>query len=400
VKLENVPVTDQDSAITRWMSIAGKALCLGVIAGITFDVSGGLIDPLLGTAIVIGPVCLLASYGARIMLSPRYRTIEVRSDDVLVPPHRLARHRIRAAYVVMRKHDGRESPAVEIRTRRGDLHRIFVADQATAHALVDAMGCGRGGKAVRLELGRSLRRLLHPLLALGALFAGFAVLVFALLIVQLVADTKPSGSHFGLMLCIVSAIIYELLKKGVAPPVVTIGSDGIEVKRGYRTWRIPREQIARVGVDEKEGTLAVLRRGARSIVVHGILLDRPLLTTAAAEIERRLTAETNDQHPRAAAFDRGARDVAQWKVGLRATLDAGYRAAGVTLDDASAVLQSPTASVEQRVGAALALRVAGEPPERIRVAAESVVDPKLRVAIEAIADDEDERLEKTLKALR
>ncbi|MDB4946044.1 MAG: hypothetical protein JWP97_5578, partial [Labilithrix sp.] len=43
---------------------------------------------------------------------------------------------------------------------------------------------------------------------------------------------------------------------------------------------------------------------------------------------------------------------------------------------------------EQRVGAALALRVAGEPPARIRVAAEAVVHEPTRQVLDALASDD------------
>src|SRR5207253_2417754 len=104
------------------------------------------------------------------------------------------------------------------------------------------------------------------------------------------------------------------------------------------------------------------------------------LDTIAGETERRFRVE--EVHPRAAAFERGGekRDVGAWKSALRGTLDAGYRAAGTTVEDANAVLASTGSTIEQRLGAALALRVAGEPPQRIRIAADGMVDPKLRVA--------------------
>jgi hypothetical protein len=400
MKLENVPVTGQDFAISRWMSIVGKALTLGGLGLLTlFGEQTSLVAAL---GLVIGPLCVLGSYASRVVLPPMRGSIEVRPDAVVVRTHFLSqtipRRRVRSAYVVMRKHEGVEKPAVEIRTRGRNLHRIFVADVATGHALVDALGCAPGGKSVRLEMARGARRLLHPLLALGATMLAFLVLVFTLFVGDLVVRTMPRGAFVGFLFCVVAAVIYELLKKGRSPPVVTIGSDGIEVQRGFQTKRVRREEIVRVGYDREEGALVVLRRGARSVVVAGAFLDRALLEVAAAEYERRLATTT--QHPRAASFERAARGIAEWKTGLRATLDAGYRAAGVTVDDATSVLQSASASPEQRVGAALALRVAGEPPERIRVAAESVVDPKLRVAIEAIAEDEDDRLERTLKTLR
>jgi hypothetical protein len=71
----------------------------------------------------------------------------------------------------------------------------------------------------------------------------------------------------------------------------------------------------------------------------------------------------------------------------------------VTLDDARAALTSPDASPEERVGAALALKAAGEPPAELRVAAEAFVEERLRVAVEAVADGDDARAEAALQRL-
>ena len=65
------------------------------------------------------------------------------------------------------------------------------------------------------------------------------------------------------------------------------------------------------------------------------------------------------------------------------------------------MLRSPRATGEQRIGAALALRVAGQPRERIRVAVEGAADDRVREALEAVADaDDDVVIEKALKRLQ
>jgi hypothetical protein len=74
-------------------------------------------------------------------------------------------------------------------------------------------------------------------------------------------------------------------------------------------------------------------------------------------------------------------------------LEASYRGPTACVEDMTAVLASPLATPEERGGAALALRVAGEPPTRIRVAAESVVSEPLREALTAAAGDDDAALD-------
>ncbi len=78
---------------------------------------------------------------------------------------------------------------------------------------------------------------------------------------------------------------------------------------------------------------------------------------------------------------------------------AGYReASGVTVEDADAVLRNPSAPVDARIGAALALKAAGQ---RVRIAdaAAPVSDEALREALEAVAagHDEPEKLAKLLR---
>jgi len=66
------------------------------------------------------------------------------------------------------------------------------------------------------------------------------------------------------------------------------------------------------------------------------------------------------------------------------------------------VLHSAQATPEQRVGAALALRVAGQPKERIRIAVDAAADERVREALEAVVEARDGELDDPVveKALR
>jgi hypothetical protein len=75
-----------------------------------------------------------------------------------------------------------------------------------------------------------------------------------------------------------------------------------------------------------------------------------------------------------------------------------YRTGAVSVEEAGAVLVSLRATGDQRIGAALALRIAGAPTEQIRVATRSIADDRVRVVIAGIADAEDE--EEVVRALR
>src|SRR5690606_9571611 len=76
-------------------------------------------------------------------------------------------------------------------------------------------------------------------------------------------------------------------------------------------------------------------------------------------------------------------------VRLGSGADVDHRRAGIAVDRLIRVIEDPTAAEDQRVGAALALRQRIEPDERqrIRIAARASVSPKLRIALERVADE-------------
>ncbi len=69
---------------------------------------------------------------------------------------------------------------------------------------------------------------------------------------------------------------------------------------------------------------------------------------------------------------------------------AGFRSAEVSADEVAAVLDDPTAPLRQRIAAALALSASEQASGKttVRAAAGATVHPRLRVALEAAANDE------------
>ena len=89
-------------------------------------------------------------------------------------------------------------------------------------------------------------------------------------------------------------------------------------------------------------------------------------------------------------------------IGLRALaamFEGGYRASPKTAEEAASILRSSAAAPDERVGAAMALRVAGE-TDRVRAAAAATAEVRVRVALEAVADAEDDAaIEKALRRM-
>lgn len=312
----------------------------------------------------------------------------------------IARAAIAGAMVVEREVFGAFVPTVEIELADGDTLAVRLRDPSQARALVASLGFGPGGKRVRARLAKPTRRLLHPLIGLC-----FYVVAFAVTRLFLTTDVGPDG--FGHLVVasapVLALAFYELAKRVMAAPEVTVGDDGVAVTSLLGRSFVPLRDVEAVSVSDLAPVL-VTRRGGGRVGIGGLLLDRARKVAIARAIEERIgpAAASPERH---AHYGRGDRPVAAWRDHLsRAASEAGYRATAATADEAMAVLRSAHATPDQRVGAALALRAAGAPPERIRVAAAAAADERVRVALHAVADaespEDDATIEKAVLRLR
>lgn len=292
------------------------------------------------------------------------------------------REQLAGAWLVRRVINLREYYWVEISTTVDTTVSVRVSSPEEGRALVEALGFGTIGRAVKIPLAKRSRRVFHLLLVA----------------VAYVAATMTSAlAHWPATMLFTFAALYALLRFAFRPPVLEVGSDALHVTTGFRKLRIPRGDIASVA-SFAPASLIIERKNGKKLRVLPLALD-PARVDAAAEV---IDARLGDRPapPRAAAFERGGRALPEWRAGLRTAVDPSYRAAAASIEDAAAVLDSPSATTEQRIGAALALRVAGEPLDRVRIAAEGTVDPKVRVVLDAISEGADDaRLEETLRAL-
>lgn len=363
----------------RAFSVVGRVLvAAGTIAGM-FDLSA------VSLVIMPGMMAMFIGFVVSVQ-TPRELPgdVTVAEDGALLVrigkrEMMLARGDVRGAWMVRRLVNVREYYWVEIATRSGTMVSVRVASPEEGRALVDALGFGVGGRALRIPLAKRTRRLLHPVLLLAAYMA----MAF---MPSVGSETFPVLAFAG---------VYELLRFLLRAPVLEIGHDALQVRRRFGKTRVPRAAISHVSTP---GSLVVERKDGTKLRVGPFGLEPARMAAAAAIIDERLG--DRPAPPKADAFERKGRGLAEWRAGLQSALDPSYRTSGASVDDASAVLASSTATVEQRIGAALALRVAGEPVERVRVAAEGTLDPKIRVVLDAIADGaDDEHLDATLGAM-
>lgn len=175
---------------------------------------------------------------------------------------------------------------------------------------------------------------------------------------------------------------------------VQVGRDGVYLGRWRARRFIPFGEI--LSVQERRTSRGVLEG------LHIILRSKPSVTVALkkadhalglkARIERSMAASQADGASPLAQLSRGGRSLDDWKKELSLLASgSGFRSAGTSFEDLDRVLHDPAATPEHRIAAALALKSRSEPHsrERIRIAAEASVHPKVRVALSELAAGRD-----------
>ncbi len=276
---------------------------------------------------------------------------------------------------------------VELQPRNGDVVTADVPTPAAAAAVLDAAGVAPSRRALKMQLGGAASR--------AAI--GFASMVPATCVAGVIAVSVerllhlPSASAGFLIFTLVAVSVPAALRL-LAPPKVTVGSDGVSVDAALRPWFVTFDQIYNVEV--RGADLALMLRDGSTRVIPAIgtsrsrleaLYDRIAAGVADARAPRDLSA-------RLAALDRNGRDLDAWREGLRAVIRErdDYRHAGLTRDEVAAALEDPHATPERRIGAALALGEADreQAAARVRVVLETVAHPPVRAALERAAGGE------------
>lgn len=174
---------------------------------------------------------------------------------------------------------------------------------------------------------------------------------------------------------------------------VRLLADGLVVRGGISTIEVPYLDVAAV-VGKEDSPKAtphdayILRKSGGKVVLYG---DRGQVERAVHAIEQKIVAlgEPPELPPQ---LERDGRSAAAWISELAragALDDSSFRSATFDRREVLAVLEDPAAVLPTRAAAA-ALLLAGltdEERSRVRVAAAATAVPKLRVALEAVADE-------------
>jgi hypothetical protein len=362
-RTRDVPLTLTRTGIARSLTLYSKFLF--TFAGLSLFI--GPLFAFFGALWALVAVALtLTAYALALLPATFSGALEVTPEGLSIGTRAVPRGEVLSALVVPR--DGHEAVEIEL----ADGERLTARCAGTeARALVEALAVRR----LRVPLARDTYRLVHlPValfavvlaVALGVLVTGAAGLGYEAAGWSIVAGTPG-----------MAIAVYTLLQRLVRPPVAVVGDDGVRIERS-----LGRRHMAHGEPLDLKGGLLLDR--ARVDAVSRLSEER---AKGAAEVDERL-----------ALFDRRGGTLEAWRARVAKAMDASsYRDAPVTVEDAAAVLRSAKASPEQRVGAALALRAAGEPAEKIRVAAGAIVDERVRVAIERVAEDDEPAVERALE---
>jgi hypothetical protein len=199
----------------------------------------------------------------------------------------------------------------------------------------------------------------------------------------------------------------------VVPTRVDVGADGLLV-RWFGTQRFIRidtihqtAQFERVhGRYRYTGVRVMLHNGeVYEIDVRASNLNADETTALKARIDEAVARCRNEAAVAVAEhLARGDRSVDLWVRGLRNTgrgSHEGFRALAFDRDDLWRVLESSTSSPEARAAAAVVLTEGSDArdAQRIRVVADAVAEPRLRVALDASIHGDDAALATALDAL-
>jgi hypothetical protein len=337
---------------------------------------------------------------ARTNPNPRLEREEVTADaeGIRVGDLRIARAEVQQALLVPQ----RAAPPVVRLTRRRRLPvELVVPNAEEGRRLLRALGFDASQVTARFRTGSQLLAMPRSW-RLGASWAIGLILILGTRLIP------PS------MIYLLPMLAVALVMAMAMPSAVEVGADGVMIRAPWGRRFVPMGSVSRVeAYDESyrnrslHGVLLKLHDGGEVKIPVGA--RRGDETSAAALLERvREAVDTyrrGDVEGASALLDRGDRSVGDWITYLRSVgvgANVTLRSAPLLPERLWRIVESASAKPADRAAAAVALAATGEDRTRLRVAADAVVEPKLRVALATAAntDVDDEALGEALEELR
>jgi hypothetical protein len=290
---------------------------------------------------------------------------------------------------------GSDGVTVAIRRRHGFVAVISVADVAEGHALVRALGHSA-------EQALSVFQLDSPIASPLRWWVFYALLFV------------PAAAVVALGPALLTALpfAYAALLAGFVPTRLTIGLDGVLVRWMGLRELVPFAELRGVDHDGERLCLHLASGQARRFSVRwvgvattgekgsdatGFATRAAYLDAVVARVREAVAASGRAGGVGGAALLRRGRDLSTWVSALRGLLargPAGFREGETPPEKLWSTLEDGAASPEARAAAAIALQPSLDDADRARMArvARVVVAPKLRVALDAVAEGDDARM--------
>ncbi len=247
-----------------------------------------------------------------------------------------------------------------------------------------------------LGLDASKRRCTIPLLprASGVLrrVGAITLAIFASLLGLGVAlDGGPMTRMSATVWLLATTLTIGAAVWGTKQREITVGADGVALRQRWGVRFLPFSEIQSVTTEGRK-VLFALADGRRESVAVARSSGAETAATIAHRIDEAIRARSDGAGSERALAQvaRAGRSVAEWQQAIAQLVrqTTGYRAAALSRDDLAALLTHPTASGEQRMGAALALAAMGDDQhkQRIRIAADACASEPMRVALGRLAE--------------
>jgi hypothetical protein len=309
-------------------------------------------------------------------------------DDALV----VAREAIAHAYI----HRAGDAWFVRL-ARTANPVDVRVEDEAAGRALLEAMRLDPAHSVARFTMAHGT----YKMSFVRALFAGPAPA--ALVVTAALAGLAP----FGILVGALATVLFGFAYAADNYVRVAVGADGVRFRSALGRARFtPFASIASIDTDGRD-VIVLLHDGTRIAVHHSSGKgwkrleheDRPDdARHLVARIREGMAASTrrDDAPPSVARRGRSAREWAE-SVARVSDEHASFREHALPVDALWCIVEDASADATARAGAAVALREGLDDAGRakLRVVADACAAPRLRVALEAVADapDEDALLE-------
>jgi len=270
--------------------------------------------------------------------------------------------------------------------------RVGCRTHDEAQALLDALGLGVSGAVYWFPARTSASR--HLPVALGLTMAVLGVAAG-------MAVTLRSGTAAvaALLVGLPAVLAFLLVMSRRVHQPVRVGADGLLVGRGKRARFVPYDRVASVSVERPDIVLGLrgeppLRLGLPDARAGG---PREQAAESREAIARRIeearaASVRADVRPAVEALVApGARRPDEWVRAMRQlTTSHEYRVPALDADALWRVAEDPACAAASRAGAALALAPSldAEGRLRLRAAAAACAEPRLRVALDKLAEED------------